>query len=343
MTKIEIPIAGKLENVEIEDIDIDKLILDYENPRIGYWTDNIMRVSDKVSQGDLELALKSGEFTEYNRLKRSIESGEGILMEIWVYAIGDGKYKIIDGNTRYLIYKDLREKYPNKDTYKKIRCKVLPPELTKEGTAFIRLIAHLRGVNDWQAYDRARILYILWQKEGYTDEQLQNLTKLTLNDIKKWREAYKNMTEQFLPKYSGKPDALNKFSYFVEYESSRIKEGMKRYSLSVNDFCDWVGNDEITKAQDVRDLKNIFENKEIVQILKEDGFQAAKYELGLVVPSYASRLFEHIEKAIIGLKNMPRSEEQEILTGQEPKKKEKILELYDEIGKFVEHIKLFEK
>ncbi len=343
MTKIEIPIAGKLENVEIEDIDIDKLILDYENPRIGYWTDNIMRVSDKVSQDDLELALKSGEFTEYNRLKRSIESGEGILMEIWVYAIGDGKYKIIDGNTRYLIYKDLREKYPNKDTYKKIRCKVLPPELTKEGTAFIRLIAHLRGVNDWQAYDRARILYILWQKEGYTDEQLQNLTKLTLNDIKKWREAYKNMTEQFLPKYSGKPDALNKFSYFVEYESSRIKEGMKRYSLSVNDFCDWVGNDEITKAQDVRDLKNIFENKEIVQILKEDGFQAAKYELGLVVPSYASRLFEHIEKAIIGLKNMPRSEEQEILTGQEPKKKEKILELYDEIGKFVEHIKLFEK
>jgi hypothetical protein len=342
MTGIEIPIAGKLEMVKIEHIDIDKLILDHENPRIGYWSDNIIRVSDKVSQGDLELALKSGAYTEYNRLKRSIESSEGIMNEIWVSSTVDGKYKIIDGNTRYLIYKDLREKYPHKDTYKKIRCKVLPPEITKEGTDFIRLIAHLRGVNDWQAYDRARILYILWQKEGYTDEQLQNLTKLSANDIRKWRDAYKNMTEQFLPKYSDKPEALNKFSYFVEFESSKIRDGMKRYGLDVNDFCEWVGNDEITKAQDVRDLKTMFESKEIVQILKDEGFQAAKYELGLVVPSYASRLFEHIEKTIAGLKSMPRSEEQEILNGQEPKKKEKILELHEEINKFIELIKKYE-
>ncbi|HJH27815.1 MAG TPA: hypothetical protein C5S37_13875 [Methanophagales archaeon] len=340
--KLEIPIAGVPEEVEIEEIEIDKLVLDEENPRIGYWRDNIMRVTDAASQGDLEIALKSGNYEDYNRLKRSIETSEGAMEEIWVYPIEDGKYKIIDGNTRVLIYKDLRDKYPQKDTYKKIRSKVLPPDITEKSINFIRLIAHLRGVNDWQAYERARMLYILWYHRGYTEEELQSTTKLSLNDIRRWREAYKNMNEQFLPNYSHKPDALLKFSYFVEFENKKIKDGMKRCGLTTKDFCDWVGNDEISRAQDVRDLRKMFENDDIARILKEEGFQAAKYELSMSIPAYASRLFEHIEKCIIGLKRMSRDEEQSILSGEEPKKKEKIMELNEELLKFVKMIEKYE-
>ena len=341
--KLEIPIAGVPEEVEIEEIEIDKLVLDEENPRIGYWRDNIQRVTDATSQGDLEISLKSGSYEDYNRLKRSIETSEGAMEEIWVYPIEDGKYKIIDGNTRVLIYRDLRDKYLQKGTYKRIRCKVLPANITERSINFIRLIAHLRGVNDWQTYERARMLYILWYHKGYTEEELQSTTKLSLNDIKRWREAYKYMSEQFLPSYSYKPDALLKFSYFVEFENKKIKDGMKRYGLTIKDFCDWVGNDDITRAQDVRDLRKMFENDDIARILKEEGFQAAKYELGMSIPAYASRLFEHIEKCIIGLKRMSREEEQSILGDEEPMKKTKIMELYEELSKFIEMIKRYEK
>lgn len=340
--KLEIPIAGVPKEVEIKEIDIDKLVLDEENPRIGYWRDNIMRITDITSQGDLEIALKSGNFEDYNRLRRSIEVNEGIMEEISAYPIEDDKYKIIDGNTRVLIFKDLSGKYPHKEIYKKIRCKVFPPNLSEKSINFIRLIAHLRGVNDWQAYERARLLYILWYQKGYTEEELQNSTKLSLSDIRKWREAYKNMSEQFLPNYSHKPDALLKFSYFVEFENKKIKEGMKRNGLTIKDFCDWVGNDEIIKAQDVRDLKRVFEDDDIVSILKEEGFQSAKDELSVSIPAYGSRLFEHIEKCITGLKRMSREEEQNILTSEEPKKKEKILELYEELTKFANMIQKFE-
>lgn len=336
--KLEIPIAGVPEEVEIKEVEIDKLVLDEENPRIGYWRDNIMRVTDVTSQGDLEIALKSGAYEDYNRLKRSIETSEGAMEEIWVYPIEKDTYKIIDGNTRVLIYKDLREKYPHKEYYKKIRAKVLPANITEKSINFIRLIAHLRGVNDWQTYERARMLYILWYHRGYTEDELQNTTKLSLNDIRRWREAYKSMNEQFLPKYSHKPDALLKFSYFVEFENRKIKDGMKRYGLTVKDFCDWVGNDEITRAQDVRDLRKIFESDDIARILMEEGFQEAKYELSMSIPAYASRLFEHIEKCIIGLKRMSREEEQSILGSEEPAKKAKIIELYEELSKFVEMI-----
>lgn len=340
--KLEIPIAGVPEEVEIKEIEIDKLVLDEENPRIGYWRDNIMRVTDTTSQGDLEIALKSGAYEDYNRLKRSIETSEGAMEEIWIYPIDEEQYRIIDGNTRVLIYKDLRDKYPHKDYYKKIRAKVLPADITERSINFIRLIAHLRGVNDWQTYERARMLYILWYHGGYTEEGLQNTTKLSLNDIRRWREAYKNMNEQFLPEFSHKSDALLKFSYFVEFENKRIKEGMKKYGLTVKDFCDWVGNDEITRAQDVRDLRKMFDSDDIAAILKEEGFQQAKYELSLSIPAYASRLFEHIDKCIEGLKRMTREEEQSILSDEEPAKKAKIKELHEELSKFVEMFKKYE-
>ena len=335
--RMEIQIAGVPEEIEIDDIPIDEILLDDENPRIGYWRDNILRITDVTSQGDLELAIKSGNIDEYNRLKRSIEAGGGATEMIWVMKKGE-KYVCVDGNTRVIIYKDLRDKYPKKETYNKIKARVLPEKIDERAKNFIRLIAHLRAQNDWQAYERARMLYILWYHKGYTEEELQNTTKLTLNDIRRWREAYKTMNDQFLPRYAHKSDALMKFSYFVEFETKKIKDGMKKYGLDVKEFCDWVGNDEITRAQDVRDLKKIFENDEIALVLKEDGFQAAKDELSLSVPAYGSRLFEHIEKCIYGLKRMPREEEREIITGDEPKKKEKITELYNELSSLVDLI-----
>lgn len=342
LAKLDIPIGGMPSQVEVMDIDIDHLILDEENPRLGFWSDNIARGLDELHQEDLEYALKSVSYDEYNRLKKSIETNEGIMTEIWVKSLGDGHYKIIDGNTRVIIYRDLRKKYPNKDAYKKIRAKILPKEISDDNEEVIKLMSHMRGVNDWETYARARNLFILWDQRGFTEERLIDLTKLSLAQIRQWREAYRNMTEQFLPKYCQIPNALSKFSYFVEYENNKIKSGMERNGLSIKDFCDWVGQEEINRAQDVRDLVKIFDNDNIVRILKEEGFQSAKYELSKYIPAYSSRLFDHIEKCIIGLKEMTREDEESILNNESPKKKEKILELYNELEKFKKMIDLFD-
>lgn len=338
-TKLVIPLAGLNIDVEIREINIDDLVLDEENPRLGYWMDNVLRVKEGVSQNDLALALRAGNLDEYNSLKHSVEFSEGIMQEIWVYPINGGKYRVIDGNTRVLIYRDLRDKYPHRDTYRNIRSKVLPSDIDEKTILFVKLISHLFGVNDWEVYDRARLLYILWEQRGYTEEELRNETKLSLSEIRKMIAAYKDMNEQFLPAYSTKPDALTKFSYFVEYENRTIKEGMRRHNLTIRDFCEWVGEGEIQKAQDVRDLKKMFGHEEIIEILKEEGFRAAVEQLGRVVPGYQSALFYHMEECTKGLKRMQRSEEESIIKGDEPAKQEQILDLYEELSKIEKRIR----
>ncbi|WXG45710.1 MAG: hypothetical protein WED05_03305 [Candidatus Atabeyarchaeum deiterrae] len=339
--KMEVPIDGVPEEIEIDDIPIDEIELDEENPRIGYARDNYLSAGQTTNQKTLVYFLKQQNVDAYNRLKSSIEAGGGAVEMIWVMKKGE-KYLCIDGNTRVIIYRELRDKYPRKEEYTKIKARILPEGTDERARNFIRLIAHLRAQNDWQAYERARMLYILWDKRGYSERRLMDTTKLSLVDIRRWIKAYKLMTEQFLPSYTGRDNPFTKFSYFVEYESKKIIDGMKKHELEDKDFCDWVGNGEIVRAQDVRDLKKMFDNKEIVKVLKEEGFSAAKEELSLSMPAYASRLFEHMNKCIEGLKSMSREEERSIVAGEEPKKKELILELYKQISSIAEMFKKFE-
>lgn len=329
-----INIAGISKEVEIDDIPIDDIELDEENPRIGYYKDNISMVSDHFSQQEVMFGIKANYIDEYNRLKDSIEANGSAMVEIWVAKKGD-KYLCIDGNTRVMIYRELRDKYPNRLEWQKIKSKVLPENIDDRDKNFIRLMAHLRGVNEWQVYERARLLYVLWYNKGYTEEELRNTTKLSITDIRRWREAYKIMNDQFLPKYSQKSDALTKFSYFVEYQTPKITNGMKRYGLTVEDFCDWVGTDDIKRGQDVRLLKAIFDSKSAAEILRTRGFEAAKDELIHSVPAFGSKLFEHVDECIHGFRRMTREEEREILSNKDPIKLQRINELYKELDDFL--------
>lgn len=331
----KIPIAGEMIEVLRDDLDIDKINLDPENPRIGYWSDN--QIKKEFSQDEIAFALRE-KSDDVNRLKLSIEIHEGIMNPIWIYK-KDGKFLVIDGNTRLEIFKDLRRKYPNKDNYKKIPCEILPENVGEKVKNFIRLMQHLRGINDWEVYERARMLYILWEKRGYTEEELQSQTKLNKSQIRRWIEAYKNMTEQFLPEYGSQSDALSKFSYFVEYENPKIKQGMEESELSMKDFCKWVGLSEIKRAQDVRNIKKIFEDKKTTEILVRRGYKCAIEELSVVKPEISSKLFEAIEEVLEGLKEMTRIEEEEIIEGDSPQKRILIKNLFLELEKMTNKFK----
>lgn len=330
--KMEFNIDGIPKEIELGDVEIDKIDLDSDNPRIGYWRDS----QNKENFGQDEISFALRENTDaVRRLRLSIESNEGIIEPIWVVK-ENGRYLVIDGNTRLEIYRDLKKKYHQKETYKKIKCRILPKETDERGRNFIRLIAHLRGVNDWEVYERARMLYILWELKGYTEEELQSTTKLSISQIKRWIEAYKEMNEQFLPNFGNEiDDPLSKFSYFVEYQNPKIQQGMKDNGLDNTDFCQWVGKKEIKKAQDVRNLKEIFSDPKATELLVNKGYKYAITQLSYSKPGFSSKLFENIEEVLSGLQNMTRMEEEEIIDGDSSQKRVLLSNLYTEIGKIV--------
>lgn len=332
--RLKYPIDGVPTEVEIKDIELDLIDLDPENPRIGYWSDN--QIKEAFSQDEIAFALHE-KSDEINQLKLSIEVNEGAIEPIWV-CIENDRYLVIDGNTRLEIYRALRKKYPRKDVFKKIRCKILPEGIDNKAKDFIRLIAHLRGVNEWQVYERARMLYILWERKGYTEEELQATTKLNPSEIRKWIQAYRDMTEQYLPKYGNQRDALSKFSYFVEFENPTIQSGMKKAGLTTEDFADWVGKKHINRAQDVRNLRKIFANKNARESLVDDGYQYAVEKLRSIDPGVYSKLFEAVEDVTIGLRNMTREEEEEIVEGDAPHKARYLIELFKELRKVTDKI-----
>jgi hypothetical protein len=334
--RMKFNIAGVPKEIEVDDIDVTKIELDPENPRIGYWTDN--QVREIFSQDEIAFALRE-KSEDMRRLKLSIETYGGATEPIWVCRRKGGRFLVIDGNTRVEIYKDLKKKYPHKETWRKIKCRILPANTDERAKNFIRLIAHLRGVNDWEVYERARMLFILWEKKGYTEEELQSSTKLSVGQIRKWIEAYNNMTQQFLPKFGFQSDALSKFSYFVEFENPRIKQGMEDNGLSVTDFCEWVGTGQITRAQDVRNLREIFKDKKATETLVKEGYAFAIERLSFARPGFSSKLFEHVEEVLQGLNNMTRIEEEEIVEGDAVQKKTLLRELYVSLGKIVNKFK----
>jgi len=176
----------------IERISIANLEFDPENPRIGYYQDTMKGRGKEASQKEIMQAIKFGDIEGYRSLLENIESSKCLLYEIWVYpsTTHEGKYVIVDGNTRVTIFTDLHKKYPEDPTWMTIPAKVLPSDQEGRAVDFIRLTTHLQGINNWQSYDRARYIHILYNEKGYDLESLKQKTKLTVNVLKKWLQAF---------------------------------------------------------------------------------------------------------------------------------------------------------
>ena len=77
----------------------------------------------------------------------SVHNNKGIVNPIWVEPFKTNSYRVIEGNTRVVIYKQLQQDEPSERRWKKILCYVLPFEISEEQKNFIRLQSHLRGYN----------------------------------------------------------------------------------------------------------------------------------------------------------------------------------------------------
>jgi DNA-binding ferritin-like protein len=100
---------------------------------------------------------------------------------------------------------------------------------------------------------------------------------------------------------------------------------MEKSSKDVTDFCDWVADrTKIPTGQDVRKLRDIFENEDVKNAFVNKGFDAAIQILAVRKPYLVNSFYKDIESVIEGLKDMSTQELDEIIN-QEDSGKEKMM------------------
>ncbi len=307
-------------------VELTKLRLDQDNPRIGLYRDSQPKAT--LLEADIRHAIRNRSPHAYSKLRDSIEINGAIIYPIWIGPDEAGMHLVIEGNTRVLIYRELAEKYPADDKWKAIPANILPVGIHESQLNFIRLEAHLRGVTDWDAYERARYLYILNEEEGYSVPRLEQLTRLDARKIKVEIDSFRDMANIYHERFPDDPYEAQKFSYFVEYESSpRTQRNMHTLGKTIDDFCEWVGEARLPKAENVRRLPDILECDGAMAHFINGGFEKAISYLALAKPDIVSPLFRRMEEVIDGLRNMPFYEVEGIRSGDEPGRKRLIGEL----------------
>ena len=138
------------------DLIIEEVELDMNNPRIAKFIE--MYDKDTLNSEQLALALGSGvedsNQTNYSSLYNSIKTNRGIIHPIIVNHQLDGKYVVIEGNTRVQIYKEFKEN--NIDGNWNTIPAIVYENLNDSEIHAIRLQSHLVGPRDWDPDSKAK-------------------------------------------------------------------------------------------------------------------------------------------------------------------------------------------
>ena len=263
---------------KFEKLDIEKVELDMENPRIVKFLE---MYSESALTGEaVALALGSSGNSEdgstgYYNLKDSIRVSKGIIHPIIVnYQSNLKKYVAIEGNTRVQIYRELKEEEPDEPELWTHIPAIVYQDLPKEQIDMIRLQAHLVGPREWDAYSKAKYLYQLNVVEKMPMSQLVNYCGGKASEVPKQIRAYEDM-ETYYRKALEDESAFDskEFSKYVELQG--VKNAIFQNGFTLDDFTQWVLEDKFRMAIDIRKLPKIFANKEATKIFLESNFDKA--------------------------------------------------------------------
>jgi hypothetical protein len=282
----EIVLDGVKVQVRGQDLPLDDVLLDPENPRVA----NTVAVGSFGSGDTLQKVLKDllWEDSDVHDLYRSVLANGGLVERIIVR----NNRVVAEGNCRIVVYHKLRENFPQSPLWKSIPARVLPPDITDRQVAILLGELHVGGKNKWSPFEKAGHIHKLFSQFGITQDEIAKLLKTSKTSINHSIRAFDAMKNKYLVKFPG-PGAVRKFSYFVElFKKPELREWVSRSPEALDDFVQWVGKNRIARGEDVRELSDIVTNGRALAAFKEQGRDAALKILEEDRPELTSPLFK---------------------------------------------------
>jgi hypothetical protein len=256
----EATVDGKTIRLSHEDVPLEKIELDLNNPRIRYrlslQTNNGKRPSEK-ELGKIILGLP-----EVKQLRRDIEHNHGLRERVILQENG-GKFKAIEGNCRLTCLRDLHEKNPTDPTWKKVPARILPTDVDPKHVAILLSDFHVAGKIKWDAHEKAGQIYHMANELHMPQEEIAVYLHTSKSTVNRYLQAYGFMVDKFLKIDDGKYSAAGnrKWSYFDEFfKKKELREEVMKNPDFGDNFCRWVGDDQLPKAADVRLLPTILKH-----------------------------------------------------------------------------------
>lgn len=252
-----------LKNGQFQNINVNELILDVDNPRIKKWLE-YYEGTPSIANIKLALGVATGDEqsengTTYQSLKESIRAGGGINHPIIVNDDGTRKV-VVEGNTRLAIYQEFKDNGVPGD-WDAIPAMVYS-NLDLEHIDAIRLQSHLVGPRAWDPYSKAKYLFHLYNVEHMTVDRIIAYCGGKKRDIDNYIGAYQDMEKYYRPILDSDQDFdTTRFSGFVELQKPQIKEAILKAGHSITDFAQWIDKKKIDPLSTVRQLPKILANK----------------------------------------------------------------------------------
>jgi hypothetical protein len=315
--------------VRCVDLPLDAVKLDPRNPRIA----NTVHLSNA---GPGEQQREIGELLwsdpDVRSLYQSVRQNKGLIERIIVRSDGT----VAEGNCRTVVYNKLATAFPNDPTWRHIPARVLPDDITERQLAVLLGELHVGGKNKWSAFEKAGHIYELAVTHGLTQDEIAKLLKTSKTAVNHSTRAFSAMKEQYLPKFGG-VGAVYKFTHFLElYKQPDLREWVIREDDALVEFVDWVGNNKLPKASDVRDLVGIVKSPPALNAFRQGGFAGARQALELDQPELASELFKQMVEMTVSLEAARLPDIQRVRKDKIGSAKRIVSNLRDSLDRFIE-------
>jgi len=250
----EVSVGGKPIRLVYDDVAIDRIELDPNNPRIRY------RLKLEQNGKSLDEVIMS--MPEVKALRRDIEANGGLRERVVLQENGS-KMKAIEGNCRMVCLHSLHTKQPGDARWKKVPARILPKDVDPKQVAILLSDWHVANKITWKAHEKAGHVHHMHHELGMTLDEIAVYLRTSKTTVSRLLQAYGFMIDRFLKIDEGKyaKEGERKWSYFEEfYKQKDLKAELQRNPDFGDDFCRWVGDSRLPEGADVRILPTILKH-----------------------------------------------------------------------------------
>lgn len=305
----EVTIGKQIIRLQHEDVPIEKIEMDRDNPRIRYRL--------KLEQNGKSLEEVIQEMPEVHKLRKDIEANGGLRERVILQENGNGKFKAVEGNCRLVCFQSLNEKHKKKDErWKKVPARILPKDVDPKAIAILLSDFHVAGKIAWRAHEKAGQVYHMNKTLHMPADEIATYLRASKTTVLRLLLAYEFMVDQFLKideeRYAKQGE--RKWSYFEElHKSKELREYLKNEPDFGDKFCRWVGDGRLPEGADVRVLASILKHAEARKKFESGNKATALAEAKKIVeagePEHGSEFFKLLAKVRDSLTNAAQVKE----------------------------------